>query len=519
MRNWHSLFELLKFPLEIVFFGVVLLGLGNIITNPALGLAPIIHSDVVISLGELSSRVGQFVIVNFPIFFLIRLTTRKGGNGASVISAIIGYVAFLVTTIFFTRHDLPATAYSGILGISVSNSSVSTLVESQYYPLQTGLFGVLIVALIALFAFNQSKKRTEYSVLPFLTKDATCLISTVLLCVLAGVVVGVVWPQLVFFIQRVIHFVEVDTTNPINLGIFGAFERALSILNLGSMMRQPFWYGTSGGSWATIAGNSIAGDVNIWSEQLVSNSLTGVTGRFITPYYILNIFAVPGMIWGMYSLYTDKMERRKKIGFYIFATIVSLVTGTLLPLELMLFFLAPLLLLMHIACSSILFCVLHVLRIYIGYQAPSTLLSTALPGTLLELIGYFRYPSLQNTIFMLVIVGFFSAVIYYFLTRLYFKYMAVDLFNTGAEEELVKGVIKAVGGIENIRMTQSSMSNLVVSVYDPTKLDPNRLRSLGSYRIYETRAGFNIALGSGSTMVRQGIENEMREVIRDENGA
>ena len=517
MRSWNSLFELLRFPLEIVFLGVVFLGIGNIITNPALGFEAMIQSDVISAIGEISTRIGQFVVVNFPLIFLIRLTTRKGSNATSVISALIGYVAFLVATIFFTRHDMPSNAYSGILGISISNSTVSTMSESQYYPLQTGIVGIVIVALITLYAFNRAKEKTEYSLFPFLTKDATCMVMTILLSLVAGIGIGFVWPYFIHFIERVIHFVEVDTTNPINLGIYGIFERILSVCNLGSLIRQPFWYSTSGGSWVTMAGNSVAGDVNIWAEQLAANSLTGVTGRFITPYYVLNIFAIPAMIWGMFSLYTDKMERQKKVGFFIFATIASVLTGTILPLEILLFLLAPLLFLIHVGVTGILFSLLHAFHIYVGYLAPSTLLTTAMPGTLLELIGYFRYPSLQKMVFLVVIAGLITAVIYYFITRLYFKKMAVDLFKTGAEKELVKSLVKAVGGIENIRMTQSSVANIVVSVYDPSKLDANRLKSLGSYRIYETRAGFRIALGAASTMVKQDIDNAIREVVREEN--
>ena len=77
------------------------------------------------------------------------------------------------------------------------------------------------------------------------------------------------------------------------------------------------------------------------------------------------------------------------------------------------------------------------------------------------------------------------------------------------------GTIKAVGGIENIKMIQSSMYQLVVQVYDPMKVDVPRLKGLGSFRVYETRAGFRICYGEGSTMVRIGMAKAMRDSIRN----
>ena len=47
MRNWHSLFEILKFPLEVVFLAMMIMGLGNLLTNPAFGIGAAINNDLV----------------------------------------------------------------------------------------------------------------------------------------------------------------------------------------------------------------------------------------------------------------------------------------------------------------------------------------------------------------------------------------------------------------------------------------------------------------------------------------
>jgi len=273
----------------------------------------------------------------------------------------------------------------------------------------------------------------------------------------------------------------------------------------------------NGGTWVNMAGASISGDVNIWTSQVTANAVRGYTGRFFTPYYILNIFAVPGMIWAMFSLYTDAMERRRMWVLCLIATIVSLLCGTLLPLELMLALLCPLLLMFHLMYTGVMFGIMHVMHAYLGYYSTDTTTIMAFPGTLPELIKYLQYPSMRQTIIIVAAAGAISFVIYFLVTRLYFRRLAVDLFDTGTKERMVRETIKAVGGIENVKMTQSSISALTISVYDPNKMNIDRLRKIGTYRVFETRVGYTICFGAASTMIRIGINDAMRESIRTVN--
>jgi len=515
MRNWHSLFEILRFPLEIVFLATILMGFGNLLSNPAFGIVKAINNENVTKVAEIFIQTGRFLVVNFPILIMIRMSARKGGAGTTFISCFAGYLAFLMATVFFAKTNLASTAYSSILGISINSSAITALKSGTHYPLQTGVIGVVIIVIITLLSFNRSKKRVEYGFFGFISWEAVCTIRTVFFSFIAGIAMSYAWPYVIAGIQKIVSFIAVDTTNPINLTLYGIMDGLLNSLGLGTMIRQPFWYGTSGGTWVNLAGASIAGDANIWTAQLAVGSINGMAGRFITPYYILNIFAVPGMIWALFSLYTDPIERRRKRLLAIVATIASVLSGTLLPLELMLLVLCPLLFFFHLGFTGILFGVLQSMHCYLGYNTTATLSVSALPGSLPEFLTYLSIPSLQGTLITITVVGIISAVLYFFMTRLYFKHMAIDLFNTGDKERLVDGTIKAVGGIENIKMIQSSMYQLTIQVYDPMKVDVMRLKNLGSYRVYETRAGFRIGYGAGSTMVRTGIAKNMRDSIRN----
>lgn len=75
--KWHSLFELLIFPIGVLMVATVMIGLSNLITSPTFAMFYSIKNDLVIVLAEAVSRVGTFLIVNFPLIFLLRIVTKK----------------------------------------------------------------------------------------------------------------------------------------------------------------------------------------------------------------------------------------------------------------------------------------------------------------------------------------------------------------------------------------------------------------------------------------------------------
>ena len=497
--KWHSLFELLVFPIGILMVATVMVGLSNLMINPAFATLYSIQNDLLIVIAEAVSKVGTFLIVNFPLIFLLRVVSKKKGSATTIVSALAGYVTYAVFTMYFARSDLGAAVYSAILGLYVTSSHLSSGV---HYPLQTGIVATILIAMITLNSFSASRRRGE------------CVVRTIILSALAGVLVAYGWPYVLKGITDVINFIALDTTNPINLVIYGIFDRLLSVCNLGTIIKTPFWYGTSGGSWVSIAGANVPGDVNIWTSQIEIGQVANMSGRFITPYYVLNIFAIPAMLWAFFSMQTDRLERSKLFLFYLFTTIISLFCGTILPVELVLLTLCPLLFFFHIACTGLMYGIFQAMHVSLGFRYTGFSTIAVNPGTLLELISYAGNTQLQESIIKVVIVGVIFAVIYFLGTKFYFNYLALDLFRTGQRDKIIKGTIETLGGINNVKFVHSSVNRLVVSLYDPTLLDVSKLNDLGSVRIYETKAGYAICFGSASTMIRKGISKEIREYVR-----
>lgn len=108
-------------------------------------------------------------------------------------------------------------------------------------------------------------------------------------------------------------------------------------------------------------------------------------------------------------------------------------------------------------------------------------------------------------------IGFVVMVIFFFATRSYFKRFAVSLFNAGSRNEITKRVIKALGGLENIRSVTSTPDKITVVLHHRDKVDFDALRDEGAYLILESLDGYLIRLGNLSTIVAKEIKKQLKQ--------
>lgn len=504
MKNWHAFFELLKSPLEILVFSLFMAGLGTVLNNPFFGIASFYQNSYLISLGNMLIQMNRYAVVNFPILILIRLVVRKRSAAGTVIAALVGYIAFLTATMVIPFSDLPSVAFSSILGLNQN-----TLNHGVQYPLQTGVIGALLVVFVSLGIQKWQAKRKAVGVI---TSDTAMAAKTVLACFLLGVLTALGWPWVVRVIEKTISFISVDTSNPVNLSLYGMMDKILQELHLSAFIRQPFWYNTNGGSWINFAGGVVSGDANIWTAQLSNGSPVGMAGHFFTPYFIMNIFAIPAVIWTLYSVDSDKMAKRKRLLFCLFATLTSWLAGIALPFEWMLMFLAPLLFVFHVVMNGILYAFLQTMGLSLGFQTRESNVATALPGTLPEWISYSQNTSLQSKVLWLFLIGIVVGVIYVLVTRLYFNHFAIDLFKTGEKDKMVEAIIESVGGIGNIQLIFSSMQSLTLVLNDASLMNKEQLYEQGVCRIVEQPFGHVLYFGACSTILRKEIQKQMRGI-------
>ncbi len=504
----QSLFEMLQFPIKILFIGIILLGMGNLLTNSVFEVFWKIQNPMWFLFGEAMVKIGGYLVIYFPFYFLLRLVLYRTNITTTLMMGLVGYISFLVFTMFFSPINLPNTATYPSLGIMLNTSRIPSLASRVSYPLQTGLIATIAITISTRIAFSLTRNKSSYGFFGFVDRDVSGLmLSIVFACGMAWLVSNG-WPLVITSLTNAFKFIASDISNPINMFTYGILERVLSATGIGQLIKQPFWFGELGGTTVNMVGESIAGDVNIWTSLVSQSLIPQSAGRFITPYYVLNLFAIPGMLIAMYMVNSDKIEKRRIRLFFVLAILVSMFTGILLPLEIVLMLVCPMLFVFHILFTGSLYGMFAVFKINLGFSYSGSTM-TALPGTLMEFMVYVKNPNYSRVIQLIAIIGAFTFLIYFIVTSAYFNYLAIDLFSSGSLKHKVLGTIKAVGGIENIKMIHASMTRLTIQVFDPRLVDVGLIRSLGASKITETRAGMAIDYGAGSTMIKRGIEAEL----------
>lgn len=510
MKRWYSLLEVLQFPLKMFFIAIVLMGLGDFFINS--NITPYINvtNEIFLSVFRFFKYIGSFLISLFPMLVVIKLLSKRYEDSVPAYVGVVAFIIFHVVTMFVVSTDLPSYCYSSFMGMQIDAKVALLSAGGIRYPLVTGLLSSIIVVIITRMCYMGSRRRFTYGVLAFIDNDSWSLLTTILYTIVAAILFSLGWPYVINFLKQIFEMIASDIYNPINMFVYGVIERLLSLVGLEGLIRNPFWLNSLGGSWMDAFGKNYVGDVNIWTALTTQNLDTFGYGRFITPYYVINMFAVPGMIWAMFFLHTDKMEKRRYAFFFVLATIVSVFTGTLVPLEIMLFISAPVLYFMHVFSMSALYAIFAATSVQLGYTFTGSL-ETAMPGTLTSMIGFLGNENYAQTIMIVLIVGVAYFILYFLMTNLYYNVLAGDFLDIHKNEDTLYTFIEAIGGVANIRIINSSLNKITVMLYDPTKLNYELLNEIEVFKVAESRAGFAIEFGPNSTIIRKGVVKEWKK--------
>lgn len=509
MKKIMNLYESCKTPIRVTYIGFLLVAVGYFIQSPSVNVFYTFRSNTVLFLAELFLKLGEIIIMNIPLIFMVNIVCKKANNASPIIMALVGYFTFVVTTMLFGNQSLGSLAYSNGYGIN----SVFNISSGTRLPLETGLIGSFLVAYVTRAAFIFSRHRGPLSIANIFSKDTAGLVYNFAFCFVLGAIVSYAYPYFFNFIQRVITFIGQDLSDPLRIGVYSVADRVLSMLGLGNIIRYPFWYTSTGGSFSnTLTGQSIAGDVNIWKYIQDSNATYLGAGRFITPYYVINMFMIPGIYIGTLLSMSDKSDRRYLSLEFIAGIILSIVAGNPLPLEYLMLFTSPVLLLMYLIGVGIVSGGLVNFGAYLGFNNISTNTAIAMPGSFADYIINIRNINLVPSLRMIALIGLAALVACILMTMFYYRFLAYDFVKTGSGDEFVDKLIDAVGGIENISFAGSGLFKLNVSIKDHEKMSIEKLQDTGVKRVYETRNGLSFEIGTSCATVSRMIRKRMKEL-------
>ncbi len=510
MRRWRSYIEITSFPIKVVFIATIMLGLSTMILNP--NFVTLVGSIDAISIGaRISKYIASSIIGAFPLIFLMKIVHRRDDDPMITAAALVGFLTLHIMTMFINSTELNSQVFRSTLGLILDTTALGNNVLGAVNPIYTGIIGSLIVFFTTRGANKMISRRSEYSVWNFIDKQSALMVWTVIFSAIGGVLVALTWPFVVQFVMSIFYFIASDLNNPIHIFIYGIVDRVSDVLGLHLWIRKLFWFGELGGSWSDAFGVYHLGDVAMWTGQIKSSLFNLGSGRLITPYYILNIFVVPAYLISIYQVYTDKIEKVKMRIFIVIAALASILFGTLLPIELFLLFSAPLLYVFHLGMTGILFGLLTSLKVQIGYAYTGSVIG-ATPGSLFDLMIYVRNPALQKSLLILLLVGIVTFLAYLAMSTYYYRRIAVNFITVSEKDSMIEELLDCLGGLENIKLFNSSLFNLTIQVYDRNMVDFLKINHHYITRIVESKAGYSLTYGACSHILWMEIQHRLKEL-------
>ncbi|WP_085992326.1 glucose-specific PTS transporter subunit IIBC [Oceanobacillus senegalensis] len=485
----------LMLPVALLPAAGLLLGLGNAVQQDTmLNYLPFLSAEWVQLIAMVMEDAGNIIFSNLALIFAIGVAIGLAGDGAAGLAALVGYLvlnqvmgSWLGVTTEMVEND---PSFANVLGIST---------------LQTGVFGGIIVGLIAAFCYNRYHDIEMPSFLGFFAGKRFVPIMTAAVSFVAGLVLLFIWPTVQDAMNTASYWLIEEGTY-LAVFLFGFVKRLLIPFGLHHIYHAPFWY--EFGSYTTAAGEVVRGDMTIFFAQL-RDGVEITAGNFMTGEYPIMMFGLPAAALAMY--HAARPERKKLVaGLLASGALTSFLTGITEPLEFSFMFVSPLLFFLHAVLDGLSFVLMTFLGVNIGYTFSGGAIDFALFGLL---------PG-QEPWWLVILAGLVFAVIYYVLFRFFIK--KFNLMTPGREESTDQGsentkdhgnlaynVLQAMGGQENIAHLDACITRLRVSVNDIGNVDKDGLKELGAAGVLEVGDNIQAIFGPRSDT----IKSQMQDII------
>lgn len=448
MKFFQKLGRSIMLPVAVLPVAAILSGLGYWITG-ATG-----DADNVIAL--FLGTAGGALLDNMALLFAIGISIgmAKKSDGTS---ALAGLVSWLTITTLLDPEKVAA-----FQGVAVDD------VDPAFSFIKNVFVGI-ICGLIGAFCYDRFKDTKLPDALSFFSGKRSVAIVTAGVSLVAALVLFVVWP-LVF--GGLVAFGEwIVTLGPVGAGLYGFFNRLLIPLGLHHALNSVFWFDVAG--------------INDLNNFLAGTGTYGVTGQYMTGFFPVMMFGLPGAALAMYV--TAKTTRKKvAAGLLLSGAVSSFFVGVTEPLEFAFMFLAPVLYLIHAVFMGISLAISALLPVRMGF---------GFSGGFIDLVLQWMNPMAENP-WLIPVMGVFWFVVYFVVFR--FVILRFKLKTPGREDDepdesaasdgqtddryraTAARFLDALGGPDNIVELENCATRLRMEVADISKVDDAALKRAGA---------------------------------------
>ncbi len=428
------------------------------------------------------AQAGGAIFGNLALIFAIGVALGLANNdGVASLAAVVGYAVLLATM--------------GVMAPLLGHTPVSIM---GIQSIETGVFGGILIGAVAAILFNRFYRISLPPYLGFFAGKRSVPILTAGAAVLLGIVLSLVWPPIGDVINRFSRWAA--SGNPaLAFALYGVVERALIPFGLHHIWNVPFFFEV-GQYVDPVTHKIIRGEINrfVAGDPTAGNLAGG---------YLFKMWGLPAAALAIWR--TAKPENRKRIGgLMISAALTSFVTGITEPIEFAFLFVAPVLYGIHALLAGL----AYFICIELGIKHGTTFSH--------GLIDYVVLYSHSTRGWWYLWLGPLWAAMYYALfhtliTRLNLKTpgredeesgktTVADVSSAGS---MAGDLVAAFGGAGNIRNLDACITRLRIDLNDVSRVDSDRLKSLGAAGVMRVGNGVQAIFGTRSENLKTDMED------------
>ena len=460
-------------PVSVLPVAGILLGVGS----ANFSWLPTIVSQVM-------AASGNAVFANLPLLFAIGVAIGLTENdGVAALAGTVGFVVFLAA-----------------MGICAKLRGIETTTIMGIPSIETGVFGGIIVGLIAATVFSRFYKIQLPSYLGFFAGKRSVPIITAFAVIAAGALLSFIWPPIDNAIKGFSNW-AVHGQPSLAFAIYGVVERSLIPFGLHHVWNVPFFF-QAGDYKDPATGAVVHGEI---ARFIAGDPTPGnITGG-----YLFKMWGLPAAALAIWR--AARPDQRAKIGgIMISAALTAFLTGITEPIEFAFLFVAPVLYGIHALLAG----AAYFLCIQLGIKHGFTFSH--------GLIDYIvLFPKSQHALWLFVLGPIWAAVYYGVFS---FAIRRFNLLTPGRETEdetanvaratsgdqFALQLVRAFGGRANITSLDACITRLRVTLADISKASPGKLKALGAAGVVVVGDGMQAIFGTRS----ENLKTEMQDYLK-----
>ncbi len=458
----------LMVPVSVLPAAGLLVAIGRVLQDAGMD-NEVVTNTAFLYTGKLFYSGGLAIFEQLPVIFAIGVAIGfTSGAAVSGLASVVGY--FTLTNVLKVIGE--------IRGLSLE--------------INTGVFGGIIMGLIAANVYKKFYQTELPKFLGFFAGKRLVPIITAGSAVVAGIVLGMIWPPVQEAINNFGTSVMASEYGP---AFFAAGKRLLIPVGLHHVYYPPFLY--EFGEFVTESGKVLHGE----SVRFFAGDPTA--GKIQASEFPVLLFGLPAAAFAMYL--RAAKEKRAAIGGIMFsAALTSMLTGITEPIEFSFIFVAPLLYVFHVLAAFASGMMTNAFDIHLG--------STFSPSLIDYVVGYFNQ---QNSMYLWLVVGPIIGLVYFgvFYTLIpYFNYKTPGRESDEIEDdshleisEKAKQILVAIGNGANIKELDACITRLRLTVVNDELVNIDKLKSLGAVGVMKTGLNFQIIMGTESEKIKEQI--------------